>query len=279
MKFRLGCTLDYVVPEPSVFIFNVAVARCPRQSIMAEELELAPSLIPEELAIQATGARYTRLNVPAGRLSLHYEAHVALAPEPPRPTADAMAEVGRTPPEVLPYLFSSRYCQADLLTDLACEVAGGMAPGPAQVAAICDWVYGNLRYLPDVSDSSTSALDTVRHRAGVCRDFAHLAIALSRAMGIPARYVTGYAWGLVMPDFHACMEAFIGGRWHLFDPSHKVATDRMVRIGTGRDAADAAFATIFGDGPPSALTEMAVFAEPAPDKTPSKTARRNFPKK
>jgi transglutaminase-like putative cysteine protease len=279
MEFRLGCTLGYVVPEPSVFIFNVAAARCPRQRIVGEELRLTPSLIPEELVIPETGARYTRLDVPAGRLSLHYEAHVALAPEPPRPASDTIAEVGRTPTEALPYLFSSRYCQADLLTDLACQVAGGVPPGPAQVAGICDWVYTNLRYLPDASDSSTSALDTVRHRTGVCRDFAHLAIALCRAMGIPARYVTGYAWGLVMPDFHACMEAFIGGRWHLFDPSRKVATDRMVRIGTGRDAADASFATIFGDGRPSELTEMAVFAEPVPDKTPPKTAGRNFPKR
>ncbi|MCH7793696.1 MAG: transglutaminase family protein [Proteobacteria bacterium] len=129
-------------------------------------------------------------------------------------------------------------------------------------------------YLPGASDTSTSALDTARDRTGVCRDFAHLAIALCRAMGIPARFVTGYAWGLVMPDFHACMEAFLAGRWHLFDPSRKVATDRMVRIGTGRDAADASFATIFGDGRPSELTAMAVFAEPAPDETPATTARR-----
>jgi len=148
-------------------------------------------------------------------------------------------------------------------------VAGDVAPGPAQVAAICNWVYGNLRYLPGTSDSSTSALETARDRTGVCRDFAHLAITLCRALGIPARYVTGYAWGLVMPDFHACMEAFLAGHWHLFDPSRKVATDRMIRIGTGRDAADASFATIFGDGRPSELSEMAVFAEPAPIDPPA----------
>jgi transglutaminase-like putative cysteine protease len=274
MLFRLGCTLGYVVPEPSVFIFNVAVARCPRQRVVHEELRLTPSLISEELLIPVTGARYTRLNVPAGPLSLNYEAHVELAPESPRPASDSIAEVGWTPPEALSSLFSSRYCQADLLSDLACEVVGGVPPGPAQVAVICDWVYSNLRYLPGASDASTSALDTARHRAGVCRDFAHLAITLCRAIGIPARYVTGYAWGLVTPDFHACMEAFLAGRWHLFDPSRKVATDRMVRIGTGRDAADASFATIFGDGRPSEMTEMTVFAKPVPDKTPTKTARR-----
>jgi transglutaminase-like putative cysteine protease len=265
MLIRLGCTLGYVVPEPSEFIFNVAVARCPRQRVVREDLRLAPGLIPEELVMPETGTRYTRLDVPAGRLTLHYEAHVALTPEPPRPAGGANAEVGRIPPDVLTYLFSSRYCQADLLTDLACEVAGGVPPGPAQVAAICDWVFNNLRYVPGASDSSTSALDTARHRTGVCRDFAHLAITLCRALGIPARYVTGYAWGLVVPDFHACMEAFFAGRWHLFDPSRKAATDTMVRIGTGRDAADAAFATIFGDGQPSTLTKMELFAAPVAD--------------
>ncbi len=274
MLYRLGCALDYVVPEPSEFIFNVAVARCPRQRLVREKLRLTPSLIPEELVIPVTGVRYTRLEVPAGRLSLRYEAHVERAPEPPGPTTDAAAEVGRTPPEALSYLFSSRYCQADLLTDLACEVAGGIAPGPAQVTVICDWVYENLRYLPGSSDAGTSALDTAQQRTGVCRDFAHLAIALCRAMGIPARYVTGYALGLVLPDFHACMEVFFEGRWHLFDPSRKVAVDRMVRIGMGRDAADASFATIFGDGRPSELTEMAVFSEPVPDKMPATAPRR-----
>ncbi len=274
MLYRLGCALDYVVPEPSVFVFNVAVARCPSQRLVREKLRLTPSLIPEELVIPETGMRYTRLEVPAGLLSLRYEAHVERAPEPPGPATDAAAEVGRTPVEALSYLFSSRYCQADLLTDLACEVAGGIAPGPGQVAVICDWVFDNLRYLPGASDAGTSALDTAHQRTGVCRDFAHLAIALCRAMGIPARYVTGYAWGLGMPDFHACMEVFFEGCWHLFDPSRKVAVDRMVRIGMGRESADASFATIFGDGRPSELTEMAVFSEPVPDKSPATAPRR-----
>ncbi|MCZ6847472.1 MAG: transglutaminase family protein [Alphaproteobacteria bacterium] len=262
MQFRLGCALDYIVPQPSVFIFNLAVARCPAQRLVHEQLRLAPNLTPEELVIPTTGARYTRLEVPAGHLSLRYEAQVERPPQPPRPVFCTEGMVGQIPPEALPYLFSSRYCQADLLSDLACEVAGEFPPGPPQVAAICDWVYKNLHYRSGASDASTSALDTERDRAGVCRDFAHLAIALCRAIGIPARFVTGYAWGLVMPDFHACIEAFFAGDWHLFDPSRKVGTEWMIRIGTGRDAADASFATIFGDGQPSELTEMAVFAEP-----------------
>jgi transglutaminase-like putative cysteine protease len=263
MHFRLGCALDFVVPEPSIFIFNVAVARCAAHNLKREQLRLAPILPARELVMPTTGTRFTRLEVPEGRLSLRYEALVESVPRPPQTITGTQDEVDQIPPEAVPYLFSSRYCQADLLTDLACEVAGNVPPGEPQVSAICDWVFNNLRYLPGASDSGTSALDTQRDGAGVCRDFAHLGIALCRAMGIPARFVTGYAWGLVMPDFHACMEAFFAGHWHLFDPSRKVATNRMIRIGTGRDAADASFATIFGDGRPSKLTEMTVFAEPA----------------
>ena len=263
MHFRLGCALGYDVPEPSIFIFNVAVARCAAHDLKRERLRLAPILPPQELVMPTTGTRFTRLKVPEGRLSLRYEALVESVSRPPQTITGTQDEVDQIPPEAVPYLFSSRYCQADLLADLAREVAGNVPPGEPQVAAICHWVFSNLRYLPGTSDSATTAVDTEHDRSGVCRDFAHLAIAFCRALGIPARFVTGYAWGLVMPDFHACIEAFIAGHWRLFDPSRKVATDRMIRIGTGRDAADASFATIFGDGQPSELKEMMVFAEPA----------------
>lgn len=263
MEFRLGCALDYVVPEPSVFIFNVAVARSAAHSLLREELRLTPTLNPQELTMPITGTRYTRLVVPAGQLSLRYEAQVECPRHLPDPITGPENGLEQIPPEAVPYLFPSRYCQADLLTGLALEVAGNLPPGGHRVSAICDWVFLNLRYQPGTSDSGTSALDTELQRSGVCRDFAHLAIALCRAIGIPARFVTGYAHGLVTPDFHACMEAFVAGQWRLFDPSRKVATNRMIRIGTGLDAADTSFATIFGQGQPSALKGMAVFAEPA----------------
>lgn len=263
MKFRLGCALEYVVPEPSVFIFNVAVARCATHSLKREQLQFAPALTPHEIIMPITGTRYTRLAVPAGELSLRYEAQIECHRQLPPPATNTEEDLEHIPPEVFPYLFPSRYCQADLLAELACDVAGNVPSGRPQVAAICDWVFRNLSYLPGTSDSGTSALDTEVDRSGVCRDFAHLAIALCRGIGIPARFVTGYAWGLVTPDFHACIEAFFDGHWHLFDPSRKVASNRLIRIGTGRDAADVSFATIFGNGHPSELKEMMVFAEPA----------------
>lgn len=262
MHFHIGCALTYSVPRPSLFLFNVAVARCAAHRLEGEQLLLDPDITSQELVVPATGTRFTRIEVPAGHLSLRYEARVECLPKVSGPATTRAGEDAQIPPEVVPYLFSSRYCPADLLADLACEVAGDAPAGEAKVAAICNWVFSNLSYLPGTSDSATTALDTEHDRCGVCRDFAHLAITLCRALGIPARFVTGYAWGLVLPDFHACIEAFFDGRWHLFDPSRKVATDRMIRIGTGRDAADTAFATIFGDGHPSELTAMTVFAEP-----------------
>ena len=125
------------------------------------------------------------------------------------------------------------------------------------MTAICNWIYGNVDYISGTTDALTSAFDTVTQRAGVCRDFAHLGIALCRAMGIPARYVSAYAWRLSPPDFHAVFEAYLdgpgGGAWYLFDPTRMTGADGLVRIGIGRDAADVAFCSIFGDvgsGPP-----------------------------
>jgi transglutaminase-like putative cysteine protease len=114
------------------------------------------------------------------------------------------------------------------------------------VIAVVDWIHNNVEYLSGSTDSGTSAYDTVTQRTGVCRDFAHLGIALCRALNIPARYFTGYSYLLDPPDFHALFEAYLGGRWVLFDATRLAPLNGLVRIGSGRDAADAAVATIFG---------------------------------
>jgi transglutaminase-like putative cysteine protease len=114
------------------------------------------------------------------------------------------------------------------------------------VVAIVDWIHDNVEYVPGSTNSETSAYDTVTQRTGVCRDFAHLGISLCRALNIPARYFTGYAYQLDPPDFHACFEAYIGGRWMIFDATRLASLNAVVRIATGRDAADAAVASIFG---------------------------------
>lgn len=146
----------------------------------------------------------------------------------------------------IPYLFPSRYCQSDRLGRLAFKEFGGIAHPYDQVVAIADWIFENIDYISGATDAETSAFDTVTQRAGVCRDFAHLGIALCRALSIPARYFTGYACNMQPPDFHACFEACIGNHWFIFDPTRLAALNGLVRIASGRDAADASVATIFG---------------------------------
>ena len=154
------------------------------------------------------------------------------------------------PPQVMGYIYPSRYCQSDRLLTLATAEFGKLRRGYGRVQAIRDWVHGHVTFKSNSSNSSTSAIDTLIERVGVCRDFAHLMIALCRAVNIPARFATGTDYGadpaLGPPDFQAYVEVFLGGRWYIFDPSGTAIPMGFVRFGTGRDAADVAFATIFG---------------------------------
>ena len=152
----------------------------------------------------------------------------------------------KLPVNVLHYLYPSRYCQSDMLFGLAMSEFGDLVPDYSRVTAICNWIYNKVRYLSGSSDSETSAYDTATQRKGVCRDFAHLGIAFCRALNIPARFVSAYAYELDPPDFHACFEAYLGDRWYLFDATRLVPLDGIIRISTGRDAADVSFATFFG---------------------------------
>ena len=187
---------------------------------------------------------------PAGAFTLRYEATVSLSPGLDDPAAIAEVPAGELPFEVYPHLYPSRYCQADRLTPFAQKTFGGLPPGYARVNGICNWIHDHVDYQAGSSDEQSSAMDTILQRAGVCRDFSHLAIACCRAMGIPARYVSAYAWRLDPPDFHAVFEAWLqgpgGGAWYIFDATRKAAPDGLVRIGIGRDAAEVAFASPFG---------------------------------
>lgn len=151
---------------------------------------------------------------------------------------------------MLGYLYPSRYCQSDRLLTLASNTFGMLKPGYGRPQAIRDWVNGHVRFASHSSNSNTSALDTLIDQVGVCRDFAQLMIALCRAMNIPARYATGTDYGsdpaLGPPDFQAYVEVYLGDSWYIFDPSGTAIPMGFVRFGTGRDAADVAFATMFG---------------------------------
>jgi transglutaminase-like putative cysteine protease len=156
-------------------------------------------------------------------------------------------EVAELDPEGIPYLFPSRYCQSDILRQQADKMFGHLE-SPYKIAmAVSDWIYENISYVIGSSGETCSALETFNKREGVCRDFAHLGIALCRAVSVPARYASVYAHQLVPQDFHACFEVFIGGMWYIFDPTRLAPLNGMVRIATGRDAADVAVCTYFGD--------------------------------
>ena len=259
MDFTIGCTLRYEVETLTPFVFNLEAARFPRQRIRTERLTTSPQLgEPDRYEAKESANRYLRFLVPAGPIEIQYEAEIELDPLMLDPTAVAEMPAGSLPMEVLPFLNPSRYCQSDRLSRFANRQFGEEPAGHQRATAICNWIRDNVDYQAGTSDALTSAYDTLGDRAGVCRDFAHLAIALCRAVGIPARYISAYAWQLQPPDFHAVFEAYLkgpgGGAWYLFDPTRMAALDGLVRIGAGRDAADVAFCSVFGTAtsqPPS----------------------------
>jgi transglutaminase-like putative cysteine protease len=156
--------------------------------------------------------------------------------------------VNEVPDEVLHYMMPTRYCESDLMSRCAQQLFGDLPPGIGRVQAIVDWIHESIAYEPGSSVSTTTAREVFVERAGVCRDFAHLGITFCRALNIPARLVVGYVWFDEPPqDFHAVFEAWLGGQWVLFDATRMAPVDRLVRVGTGRDAKDVAFCTIFGN--------------------------------
>jgi transglutaminase-like putative cysteine protease len=248
MKFKAHSEIQYQVLMPTTFIFNIQVSKTSSQNVIEEKLDIDPSFPLEEFTSDNGEVRFLRVQVnKLGPLKIHYEAIVDLQYQViDRQHLLETVPVSTLDAGVIPYLFPSRYCQSDKLQELVLKEFGNIDNTYAKVSAITEWVHKNVSYKTGVTNSSTSALDTLTERAGVCRDFAHLAIALCRALSIPARYFTGYAYNLNPPDFHACFEAYIGGEWMFFDPTKLVPVNGLVKIGNGRDAADAAVASIFG---------------------------------
>ena len=251
IRLDLTIALGYeIAGSPADFVFNIHAAHSPRQAVVREHLAIDPPL-PHRLETDpATGNRYLRLRRAAGPLEIRYEATVDLDPRCDEPSLILESPIDALPAEALAFIYPSRHCQSDRLRQLTLREFGHLQPGYARVLAIRDWVRSRTAFRPGSSTSSTSALDTLVEPAGVCRDFAHLMIALCRALNIPARFVTSIDYGapaaMGPPDFHAFVETFLGGRWYAFDPTGLAPPMGFVRIGTGRDAADVSFATIFG---------------------------------
>nr|WP_041238488.1 transglutaminase family protein [Gloeothece citriformis] len=246
MKYRLKCELSYKISQYSTFLFNICPVNTDFQTVIEEHLTLDPPLNTEEYITPVLGNRYFRVNLDSGNLLLDYQATVEVSYQNINPSDITETIPAQLPLETVPFLYPSRYCQSDRLIRLVQQEFGELQPGYSRVEAICNWIYDNVTYLSGSTNAQTSAYDTATERAGVCRDFAHLGIAFCRALNIPARFVSNYACGLEPPDFHAVFEAYLGDRWYLFDPTRLVPRQALIRIGTGRDAADVSFATLFG---------------------------------
>ena len=250
IRFDLSITLDYNVLSPSDFIFIIQPTSTPYQRVTWEQLSTEPALQVQEEPHGAPVSRHLRMRSEPGPMRLRYDAIVDLVHHFALPADIKEVPIAELPASVLQYIYPSRYCQSDRLLDVARSEFGTMTPGYERVEAIRQWVQSRTKFQIGSSHPGTSALDTYQCGTGVCRDFAHLMITMCRALNIPARLATGIDYGadpsLGPTDFHCYVEAYLGDRWYIFDPSGISPRMGLLRIGTGRDASDVAFATIFG---------------------------------
>lgn len=257
VRLEFDIALQYQVSDPSDFIFNLHAAQTTAQHVVAEQIWSNVPINPIICLDPHFGNRLMRARAPGGNLDIRYQATVDIRHALFDTATIAEIALEMLPPDVLPFLLPSRYCQSDRLGTVSSWEFGHLPKGYARVEAVRRWVQQRTRFAPGTTTSATTALDTLADKHGVCRDYAHLMIALCRALNIPARFVTGVDYGadpaLGPADFHAYVEAYLSNRWYLFDPTDISPTTGLIRIGTGRDAADVSFATIFGNvrcGPP-----------------------------
>jgi transglutaminase-like putative cysteine protease len=232
--------------------------------VKPDHLLLSPS-IPVTAYRDSFGNWCSRIVAPAGKLRLHSDAVISDTgdPDPALPWLE-QRPVQVLPEETLLFLLGSRYCETDLLAETAWNLFGATPTGWKRVQAICDFVHRHIQFGYGHSSPTKTASQVLQDRKGVCRDFAHLAVALCRCMNIPARYCTGYLGDMGAPppyapmDFAAWFEAYLGDGWHTFDPRNNVPRIGRVLIARGRDAGDVALTTSFG---PSTLESFKVWTD------------------
>ena len=263
--------LEYLVQSPTHFCFNIEAAHWPTQKILSERLAISSGVHPHSYTDVLSGNRFIRFDAQPGHLMVSYKAEVEVHTPPPEPSLRE-TPVGEVPDDIFPYLLATRYCESDVLCGEVVRMFGELPSGFSRVRAVEEWIRRNIVYKPGSTNSNTTAQQVFEQRAGVCRDFAHLGITFCRALNIPARIVVGYVWFDEPPqDFHALFEAWLDGHWVLFDPTGMAPVDRVVRIGTGRDAKDVAFATIFGQLRMTRKEVMVLEHDPRPRNVPLPT--------
>lgn len=247
MKFQTTARLKYELSEAATILASIKCMRTPGQSVVSESFTSSREVELMDMEHSLAQGTFTRINIATpGNLTLKYQAEVIPSYEVADGNSLADPHPYHLPAEVIPFTFPSRYCQSDQMRLAAEEIAGQGATSYQQVSNIVNWIHENVDYTPGVTVEQDSAPDILERRAGVCRDFSHLAIALLRALSIPARYITAYACGLSPQDFHACFEVYLGERWCLFDATRLAPLDGIIRIASGCDAADTALACLYG---------------------------------
>jgi len=265
MNLRIGYELVYDFPQPTpvILVLNVHESRA-ADILVRDDLVVEPHT-PVTNYRDSFGNRCHRIHAPAGQLRLSTNAVISDSGRPDEiGWAASQDTVQDLPEETLLFLLGSRYCETDLLSETAWQLFSGTPTGHQRVQAICDFVHRHIAFDYQQARATRSANEAFNERVGVCRDYAHLAIAFCRCMNIPARYCTGYLSDIGTPlpyppgDFAAWFEAWIGGRWYLFDPRNNVPRIGRVLMARGRDASDVAIATTFG---PNTLRSFRVWTD------------------
>jgi transglutaminase-like putative cysteine protease len=265
MKIRVGYEIVFDCPNPTPMILQLNVHPSRAGDLIVPDCMVTDPPVPISRYLDAFDNICTRLVAPAGRTRLSARGVVSDSGIPDEVCPGAgQIPVPQLPESVLPFLLGSRYCETDHLSDIAWSRFGSAPSGWGRVQAICDFVHHHIQFGYEHARRTKSALDAYHERTGVCRDYAHLAVALCRCVNIPARYCTGYLGDMGLPppydpmDFAGWFEAFLDGGWYTFDA--RINTPRIGRIliGRGRDASDVAISTSFG---PNVLVRFQVIAE------------------
>jgi len=265
MKIRVGYEISYECqqPVPMLLMLSLHPSRMP-DLLTPHRIAFDPPVAASDYR-DLFGNICTRIVAPAGRLSMSFDATVT-DPGTPDPAATGAVQhpIEELPEETLVFLLGSRYCETDRLSETAWALFGHIPPGWGRAKAICDFVNDHLIFGYQHARSTKTAWDAFMEQNGVCRDFAHLAIAFCRCMNIPARYCTGYLGDIGVPpadapmDFSGWFEAYLGGHWYIFDARHNEPRIGRILIARGRDATDVALSTSFG---PSTLTSFKVVTD------------------
>lgn len=265
MQIRVGYELIYDLPQPTPMILNLKIHSTRAADLVVPDFMTTDPIVPVSAFEDQFGNMCNRIVAPSGRIRIASTGVVRDSGKPDEVVPSACQHlVQDLPGETLVYLLGSRYCETDHLSPIAWDLFDRFAPGWARVQAICDFVHQHITFGYEHARPTKTAAQVFEDRQGVCRDYAHLAVAFCRCLNIPARYCTGYLGDIGIPppygpmDFAGWFEAYLGGRWYTFDPRNNIPRIGRVLIARGRDATDVAITSTFG---PNTLVSFKVFTD------------------